>query len=210
MNPPNVLIGRRADPETRAVLEDWYRERGLVMPPLEVFDASDSYDGETAGNGGNGDGDGNGNGGNGDGDGGDGNGGNGDGNGVGNGVGNGDGNGGSGGQKLKHQKGEEMRNGLKIFTERGGYYPYVSIGWVRRVNGDEFEAIGARVIRRFGQNASLADLAANGPKRDTELLEAAKLPVELHRLTVGRVLQCAPEAWAEECPKPKNWVDGEE
>ena len=102
-----------------------------------------------------------------------------------------------------------MRNGLKIVVLPGNYYaPYVLVGWLHCVGGDEFEMIGARCIRRFGTNQALAALAANGPARDTQLLEAAKRPEELHRLDIRRGIPCDPKAWEKHCPKPADWVDG--
>ncbi len=100
-----------------------------------------------------------------------------------------------------------MRPGLKIVSLPGGYYPYVLVGWLRRVGGDEWEIVGARVVRRFGQNQALAGLAEKGPAKDTELLVASKKPESLHRLLIGRSIPCEPDKWAKECPKPKDWAE---
>ena len=99
-----------------------------------------------------------------------------------------------------------MRNGLKIFSLPGGYYPFVLVGWLRRVEGDEYEVLSGRVIRRFGQSQALSSLAQKGPAKDTELLAAS--PTEtVHRLLIGRCIPCEPSAWAKECPKPEGWRD---
>ena len=100
-----------------------------------------------------------------------------------------------------------MRDGLKIIVQPDGYYPYVTVGWIRRVQGDEYESVGARVLRRFGSKQALARLAAEGPASDTELLVAAEIPEEVHRLGVSRSIPCNEAKWAEHCPKPKDWIE---
>lgn len=95
----------------------------------------------------------------------------------------------------------------------GGYYPYVLVGWVRRVAGDEYDVVGARCVRRFGESQALAGLAARGPLRErekqpTDLLEPAALPERIHRLLVRRCLPCDEKAWAKDCPRPEGWAAG--
>ena len=62
---------------------------------------------------------------------------------------------------------------LCIVSIPSGYYPYVLIGWAHRVEGLEWEIVGARVIRRFGRDVAITTLAHEGPQRGTELLPAA-------------------------------------
>jgi len=122
------------------------------------------------------------------------------------GYGGGDGGGDHGRIPFTKKETHDMRNGLKIFSLPGGYYPFVLVGWLRRVEGDEYEVLGGRVIRRFGQSQALSSLAQKGPAKDTELLAAS--PTEtVHRLLIGRCIPCEPSAWAKECPKPKEWRD---
>jgi hypothetical protein len=99
-----------------------------------------------------------------------------------------------------------MRDGLTIISIPSGYYPYVLVGWVRRVTGDEYDVHGARVIKRFGRNNALATLAAKGPLT-AELLPAAEIPERVHRLLVTRAIPCAVAPWAKECPRPKGWEE---
>jgi len=116
--------------------------------------------------------------------------------------------GGDGGEPIPFTKQEtrDMKNGLKIFSVPGGYYPFVLVGWLRRVEGDEYEVLGGRVVRRFGQSQALSSLAQKGPAKDTELLAAS--PTEtVHRLLIGRCIPCEPSEWVKECPKPKGWLD---
>ena len=194
-----------SDPDARAVAEDALLERGGRYPPLPPYTKIGGY----------GDG--------GDGGYGDGNGGYGDG-GYGNGYGNdGYGNDGYGGygygdgdgdiKKHNHliRKGiPVMREGLNIIVSPGGYSPYVRIGWCRRVDGDEWIMIGARIIRRFGRNQQLVNLAAKGPVANktvagdnTDLLDAATEASPIHRLHAIRCEPANEKAWAKACPKPK-------
>ena len=55
-----------------------------------------------------------------------------------------------------------MTPGLRILSLGGGRYPYVVVGWFRCRQGDEWEGHGVRVIRRFGQEMALAQLACRG------------------------------------------------
>lgn len=102
-----------------------------------------------------------------------------------------------------------MREGLKIVVTPGNYWALTQIGWLRRVDGDEFELVGARVLRRVGDRVPLATLAAKGPGKTIHVEEAAQTPEELHRLTIRRCIPADVEAWAKHCPKPKNWKDAE-
>ena len=183
-----------SDPNDRAVLEDQLLERGGRYPPLPPY--TKSGDGYGYGDGGDGDGYGDGGGGDGDGDGYD---------------GDGYGDGGGGIKKHNHsiRKGiPVMREGLNIIVSPGGYSPYVRIGWCRRVEGDEWLIIGARIIRRFGRNQQLVNLAANGPVvgkdqgENTDMLDAATEASPIHRLHAIRCEPANEKAWAKVCPKP--------
>lgn len=101
-----------------------------------------------------------------------------------------------------------MTPGLYIVSlPSGGYYPYTIVGWLRPTTRglDEWEAVGHRIIRRYGRNASLAGLAANGPAADTQLLEPAKFPMPVLRQHMGRPERCDWHVWVAACPKPQDW-----
>jgi hypothetical protein len=206
-----------SDPATRFVLEDWLQERGRYLTLLLVGtqngggydDGGYGYDdgGYGGGYGGYSGGYGYDDGGYGDGGGGYGDGGYGYDDG---GYGDGGGGYGDGGDKLfpgaVFSKGQPVNHGLYIVSvPSGGYYPYTIVGWVRRVEGDEWEAVGARIIRRYGPSVSLTTLAEKGPQEGTELLPASHLPRPVHRLHMGLPLKCDVKAWAKDCPKPKGW-----
>jgi hypothetical protein len=102
-------------------------------------------------------------------------------------------------------EGKDLEEGLKIITLPGGYVPYVLVGWLKRVAGDEWHLHNARVIRRFGAGKTLTDLAEEGPAEDTQLLSPSAKPEEVHRLNIGRSIPCNEESWKEACPKPSSY-----
>ncbi len=209
---------RWSDPDERAVAEDALLEAGRPRPPLPPYSGpferflvrGARWPPGGAPSGGNGDG--YGSDGDGYGDGGYGVDGDGDGGGDG-GGGDGGGYGGSGGyvgcatNSIKENA--EMRHGLAIVCSPAGYGPYVRIGWCRRVDGDEWEIVNARVVRRFGTGGELAKLAVDGPLTDTQLLSAAATPSPIHRLHAIRYEAASESAWAEHCPRPHGWTDEE-
>jgi uncharacterized protein (TIGR02996 family) len=95
-----------------------------------------------------------------------------------------------------------IENGLYIITQPGGYSPYVLVGEVE-INGLDLAIRNARIIRRFGGNQSLAELAANGPASDTQLL--APSPVEYAwRPNVVRAIPCDADKWAAHIHPPEQ------
>lgn len=104
-----------------------------------------------------------------------------------------------------------IANGLYVICSPGGYSPYVRIGWLRFIEDDEYEIVGARVIARFGRNAELSVLARKGPQvgtqADTQLLTASEVPVPIHRLHMIRLEPAVEDAWKLACPRPRDWRD---
>lgn len=127
------------------------------------------------------------------------------GDGFGVGVGVGDGFGG-GGSPIILSRGFGVRNGLYIICSPGGYYPYVRIAWCQRVDV-WIEMTNCRVIRNFGTNAELSQIATDGPLDDTHLLKMSKTTEGCSVGMVSRRIECDPLAWEEHCPKPKNWME---
>ena len=105
---------------------------------------------------------------------------------------------GDGGYKLS--RGFTMRSGLYIVCSPGGYYPYVRVGWLSRDDG-LIRLRNCRVVRRFGTDAQLAEIAKTGPKSNTQLLAAADEEFTSVGL-ISRAIPCDPKAWREHCPKP--------
>ncbi len=144
--------------------------------------------GRDRGSGGYGDGDGYGGGDGGDGDGG------GDG---------GDGYGGGDGLKLQLIQGFIVQDGFQILAVRAGYSPYVLAGWVER-HDFWVRVRNSRVVRRFGQDAQLAQIAKGGPKtgpNPTQLLDLSEeewVPVA----SIARAIPGTAANWPM-CPKPQ-------
>ena len=105
----------------------------------------------------------------------------------------------------------DMRDGLVLVQFPGGYYRNVTrVGWLRRVEGDEFELLGAVTVWRESGSfdpAGLEKLAAGGLGRDYRASEPSPVAELAHRLTVRRVLRADEKAWARTCPKPKGWEE---
>ena len=87
-----------------------------------------------------------------------------------------------------------MREGLVLIQVPGRYWGVTRVGYVKRVEGDEWEFRGVTVIRT-GTTRTLADLAANGPGGDHDVSAVDALPELLHRFTPRRVLVASEEAW---------------
>lgn len=128
-----------------------------------------------------------------------------DGDGDAGGGGDGDGDGGFG-SSIILSRGFSVRNGLYIICSPGGYYPYVRIAWCQRVDV-WIEMTNCRVIRNFGTNAELIQIATDGPLDSTRLLKMAKTTEGCSVGMVSRRIECDPKAWEEHCPKPKNWME---
>ena len=100
-----------------------------------------------------------------------------------------------------------MREGL-LLIKLPGYYGPTKICWVVRKNGDEWEMLpGARLVSRTAGDRVLEQLAADGPMNDHKVWPPAKLGEPLHRLVPWRTLYADEKAWAEHCPKPKDWKE---
>ena len=100
---------------------------------------------------------------------------------------------------------DEMRNGLAIVVVAGGWRALTRVGWLRRVEGDEWELVGCRSVRTVGRYVPLAELATIGPVKDVSLQQEAAEPEPVHRLLMRRVLYCDVAKWAKEVPRPKGW-----
>ena len=104
-----------------------------------------------------------------------------------------------------------MREGLTVLVSQGTYYGLVRVGWLRRVDGDEWELVGARVmVRASGWRTAdgyvaLSDAAAKGPGSAWTLLPASVEPEPVWRGHMLRPIVANPEAWKSQVPRPKGW-----
>ena len=78
----------------------------------------------------------------------------------------------------------------------GRYWGVTRVGWAKRVEGDEWELLGATTVVRTGNPRSLDSLASEGPKKDHRCEPPAIAPELLHRFSPRRVLVANEKAWA--------------
>ena len=112
------------------------------------------------------------------------------------------------------KKEPDMREGLKVVQVTGAYYGYAvtRVGWLRRVDGDEYELLpGAVTVMRTGEHnlAGIDLLASEGPGQRYQCSEPAKASEEIHRLLVRRSVPANEKAWAKVVPRPKDWAERE-
>ena len=106
---------------------------------------------------------------------------------------------------------KRMHAGLTVLVSQGTYYGLIRVGWLRRVEGDEWELVGARVlVRASGWRTSdgylaLSEAAAQGPGTAWTLLPASAEPEPVWRGHMLRPIVADAEAWAVECPRPPEW-----
>lgn len=104
----------------------------------------------------------------------------------------------------------DMTNGIKLISLPGGYYGRLinRIGWLRRVNGDEWELLGGRTIYRVNGIADVGAmeiLAEKGLGENHKLSEVTSTIEEIHRLIIRRSRIANEIAWAKDCPRPDGW-----
>ena len=97
----------------------------------------------------------------------------------------------------------EMRQGLVLVQVPGRYWGVTRVGWAVRVEGDEWELLGATTVVRTGNPVELATLAEKGPGKGHRCGEPGKVAELLHRFSPRRVLVADEAAWARYVgPKP--------
>lgn len=106
-----------------------------------------------------------------------------------------------------------MREGLMLMVSRGSYWGLTRLGWLRRVEGDEFEIVNCRTVLRTGAwdpEGLQVLVQSKGKFSNHRLGLMAKVPEPIHRLQMIRPMMIPLEdvgAWEKHCPKPKDWVD---
>lgn len=99
--------------------------------------------------------------------------------------------------------------GLKIIQLPGRYgYSTTLVGWVEHVMGDWWRfRPGYRSIVRTSGSRKLGELAADGPQRDHTLSDPIATDEPFHALVARRWPTANESAWAEHCPRPKDWSE---
>ena len=83
-----------------------------------------------------------------------------------------------------------MNEDIRIVVLQRGW---VAVGKYTR-DGDHAKLEQASIVRRWGTDKGLGQLAAGGPRPNTVLDTAP--PIEFHTLTEVMNVRCNPEAWA--------------
>lgn len=98
----------------------------------------------------------------------------------------------------------DMREGLKLI-KLPGYYGPVRVGWLRRIEGDNYELLaGSVLVIRTSGSRALAELAADGPLKDHKLTDEAGTAHDVNEFRVWQAIDCG-DAWREYVPQPKEW-----
>ena len=101
-----------------------------------------------------------------------------------------------------------MKSGFTIVSVISGYSPYVLAGWAE-TDGLDVVMRNCVVIRRFGQNKALAELAVEGPAHDTKSLPMSNRET-IWRPLISRAIPADAKKWKQYCPKPRGFVVDEE
>jgi hypothetical protein len=106
--------------------------------------------------------------------------------------------------------GQHMKEGLYVWSQPSGGVVVLRIGWIRRVEGDEYEAQHMVTPKRNGDySVMLADLAIDGPTKKWDYTRPLPRPSPLNRFHIFGPVSLEPSQWSEICPKPKGWVSDE-
>ena len=94
-----------------------------------------------------------------------------------------------------------MRNGLYLLTTpSGGSVAVLRVGWLRRVEGDEYELVGARTPLR-GEYTVTFDQAQDAPPPSWKWTEPLKRPLQLHRFQIRAPVELDPAGYAKLFPR---------
>lgn len=98
-----------------------------------------------------------------------------------------------------------MRNGLYLLTTpSSGNVAVLRVGWLRRVEGDEYEVINARTPLR-GEYKTTFDMAQNAPPPGWKWTEPLERPLQLHRFQIRAPVELSAEGYAKLCPRPEGF-----
>lgn len=118
--------------------------------------------------------------------------------GVGGGVGGGVGDGGV----YKEIKEPQMFEGMALIQVKGNYgYLITKVGWLHRVEGDEWVIRGSIIIKRTGVLTDIEILASEGLNSSHIASAPTKVGERLHRWTPVRCLEVNVDKWITLCPK---------
>jgi hypothetical protein len=104
-----------------------------------------------------------------------------------------------------------LHDGIYLLRLRGGWYGrgIPVIGWLRRVGGDWWQLLpGARVVaRRDDDMTSIAVLAGSGPTSSHVMRDPSTAVEIVNALGILRIFIADEAAWSKDCPRPAGWVE---
>ncbi len=104
--------------------------------------------------------------------------------------------------------GKHVKQGFYFWAQQSANVVVLRLGWVRRIQGDEYEAINMVTPLRNGDYETLfADLAIDGPPKKWKFSRPMPRPSPLNRFHILGPISLDPDQWAKVCPRPKDWRD---
>lgn len=104
--------------------------------------------------------------------------------------------------------GEHVRNGLFVWAQPSGGMAVLRIGWLRRVAGDEYEALSMVTPKRAGDyQTMLADLAIDGPPKAWTFTRPIPGACPVNRFAIQGPVPLNPSQWSKISPRPKDWAE---
>ena len=79
------------------------------------------------------------------------------------------------------------------------------IGWIRRIEGDEYEALHMVTPKRNSYEKMLSDAAIDGPPTGWTYTRPLPRPSPLNRFHILGAVSLDPKQWAKVCPRPEGW-----
>jgi len=105
--------------------------------------------------------------------------------------------------------GKHMKNGFYIWSQlSGGSVAVLRVGWIRRVEGDEYEALNMVTPQRKGDYETMfSDLAIDGPPKKWSFTRPIPGACPLNRFQIQGPVPLNPEQWAKISPRPEEWKE---
>jgi len=97
---------------------------------------------------------------------------------------------------------------LYLWTQPSGSVVVIRIGWVRRIEGDEYEGLHVVTPKRNGDyDTMFSDAAIDGPPKKWDYTRPLPRPSPLNRFHILGPVSLDPKQWADVCPTPKGWME---
>ena len=101
-----------------------------------------------------------------------------------------------------------MRNGLFFWAQPSAGVVVLRLGWIRRVAGDEYEALHMVTPMRGGDYQTMFDaLAIDGPPKKWTFTRPLPRSSPLNRFHILGPVSLDPAQWEKICPRPKGWAE---